>query len=65
MKFLIDWLSILFIYLTPKAYKSINILADKELLDLKSKNSSFKNYKYKWIYRVTNYVDTHIYLILI
>lgn len=65
MKFLIDWLSIVFIYLTPKSYKSIKILADKELSNLKKRNPSFQNYKYKWIYRAINYVDAHIYLILI
>ncbi|MCE3045633.1 hypothetical protein [Legionella sp. 16cNR16C] len=65
MKFLIDWLSIVFIYLTPKSYKSINILADKELSNLKKKNSSFQNYRYKWIYRAINYFNTRIYLMLI
>ncbi|MDR3501882.1 MAG: hypothetical protein P4L79_04795 [Legionella sp.] len=65
MKFLTDWLSIVFIYLTPKSYKSINILADKELSNLKKKNSSFQNYRYKWIYRALNYFNTRIYLMLI
>lgn len=65
MKFLTDWLSIVFIYLTPRSYKSINILADKELSNLKKKNSSFQNYRYKWTYRALDYFNTHIYLMLI